>query len=143
MTVTIDKRTISSDAAFKAVGAAVEQGLAIGCRVNAAVVDAGGNLLAFRRADGAFLHSIAIAQDKAYTAAGFGVSTSQLYEAVKEPPALRDGIMLRERLVLFGGGHPIVVDGEVVGGIGCSGASEEQDSLCALAGLAAIGIAAR
>ncbi|MCR6628705.1 MAG: heme-binding protein [Magnetospirillum sp.] len=138
--LTIGTRSISSAAAFVAVGAAVDKGLEIGCRLNAAVVDAGGNLLAFRRADGAFLHSIAIAQDKAYTAAGFGMATTALYEAVKEPAALRDGIMLRERIVLFGGGYPIVVDGEVVGGIGCSGGSEEQDSICAQAGLAAIGL---
>ena len=140
MDLTIGKRSISSAAAFTAVAAAVEKGLEIGCRLNAAVVDSGGNLLAFRRADGAFLHSIAIAQDKAYTAAGFGMSTSELHDAVKEPAALRDGIMLRERIILFGGGFPIVVDGEVVGGIGCSGGSEEQDGLCARAGLAAIGL---
>jgi uncharacterized protein GlcG (DUF336 family) len=122
------------------VARAVEKGLEIGCRINAAVVDAGGNLLAFHRADGAFLHSIGISQDKAYTAAGFGVETAKLYDLIKEPPALRDGIMHRDRLVVFGGGHPIFIDGELVGGVGCSGGSEEQDSICAKAGLAAIGL---
>ncbi len=139
MGITVAKRSISSAAALAAVSAAVQKGVEAGCRMNAAVVDAGGNLLAFLRADGAFLHSIGIAQDKALTAVGFGMSTSQLYQAVKEPEVLREGIQRRDRVVLFAGGFPIVVAGEVVGGIGCSGGSEEQDCLCAKAGLAAIG----
>ena len=140
MTVVISRHSISSEAALAIVSAAVEKGRQSHCRMNAAVVDAGGNLLAFLRADGAFLHSIAIAQDKAYTAAGFGLSTSDLHEAVKEPAVLREGIARRDRLVLFGGGYPIIVDGEVVGGVGCSGGSEEQDSICAKAGLQAVGL---
>lgn len=139
MPTVIDRKSISSKAALAAVTAAVESGRSLKCNVVAAVVDCGGNLLACLRADGAFLHSIAIAQDKAYTAAGFGIATSALYEAVKEPAALRDGIMHRDRLVVFGGGFPIRADGQIIGGIGVSGGSEEQDSLCAQAGLAAIG----
>ncbi len=137
----IDRKSVSSHAALIAVTAALEKGRAVNCNMVAAVVDCGGNLLACLRADGAFLHSIAIAQDKAYTAAGFGIPTTALYDAVKEPPALRDGITRRDRLVMFGGGFPIRSDGQVIGGIGVSGGSEEQDSLCALAGLAAIGLA--
>lgn len=101
--ITVRRASISSRAAQRAVAAAVEQGRRLGCRMNAAVVDAGGNLLAFLRDDGAFLHSIHIAQDKAYTAAGFGMSTSALHDAVKDPPVLREGIARRDRLVLFGG----------------------------------------
>lgn len=138
--ITVKRASISSRAAQRAVAAAVEQGRRLGCRMNAAVVDAGGNLLAFLRDDGAFLHSIHIAQDKAYTAAGFGMSTSALHDAVKDPPVLREGIARRDRLVLFGGGFPVRVADEVVGGIGCSGGSEEQDALCARAGLEAIGV---
>lgn len=140
MPTVIHRKSVSSQAALTAVAAAVEHGRALKCNMVAAVVDCGGNLLACLRADGAFLHSIAIAQDKAYTAAGFGISTAALYEAVKEPASLRDGIMHRDRLVLFGGGFPILADGEPIGGIGVSGGSEEQDSRCAQAGLAAIGL---
>ncbi len=140
MKTTIPATSISSEAALAAVTAAVAEGRALGCRMNAAVVDVGGNLVAFWRADGAFLPSIGIAKDKAYTAAGFGCSTEDLHQAVKEPAVLRDGIAARDGVVLFGGGHPIVVDDAVVGGIGCSGGSEEQDSACALAGLKAIGL---
>ena len=140
MRTTVPMESISSDAAMAAVNAAVVEGRALDCRMNAAVVDVGGNLLAFLRADGAFLPSIGIARDKAYTAVAFGCSTDDLYQAVKEPEVLRDGIAARDGVVLFGGGHPIVVNDRVVGGIGCSGGSEEQDSLCARAGLRAIGL---
>ena len=140
METVIQKSTIASKAALAAVSAAVAHGQTIGCKVVAAVVDSGGNLLACLRDDGAFLHSISIAQDKAYTALGFGIPTTTLYDAIKEPTSLRDGIMHRDRLIVFGGGFPIVVDGQVVGGIGVSGASEEQDSACAQAGLRTISL---
>jgi uncharacterized protein GlcG (DUF336 family) len=131
---------IATEAALTAVTAAVGKGNELGCAVNAAVVDAGGNLVAFLRATGAFLHSIGIAQDKAYTAASFKLPTAALFDLMRDSPALRDGLNQRERLVAFAGGFPIVVDGQVVGGIGVSGASEEQDAQCAKAGLAAIGL---
>ena len=140
MKTTITRQSISSEAAYRAVGAAVAKGHELGTRMNAAVVDIGGNLVAFLRADGAFLQSIGIATDKATTAAGFGCASDALYGLIKDNAALRDGLALRPNTVLFGGGLPMVVDGEVVGGIGCSGGSEEQDTECARAGLAAIGL---
>lgn len=142
MKVTVPANSISDEAAHAAVAAAVAKGRELGCAMNAAVVDAGGNLVAFLRASGAFLPSIAIAQDKAYTAAAFGMSTDTLCRGVSEPEVLRDGIAARPGVVLFGGGFPIVVDGQVVGGIGCSGGSEEADRACARAGLSAIGVSA-
>lgn len=140
MTTIVAKNTVSSQAAMTAVSAALAHAQTIGCKIVAAVVDSGGNLLACLRDDGAFLHSISIAQDKAYTALGFGIPTTTLYEAIQQPSSLRDGIMHRDRLIVFGGGFPIIIDGQVVGGIGVSGASEEQDSACAQAGLRAIGL---
>lgn len=140
MQVTIRRDSISQEAALAAVTAAVAKGRDLGCLMNAAVVDAGGNLVAFLRADGAFLPSIGIAQDKAYTAAAFGMSTDEVRQAVSEPAVLQDGIAARPGVVLIGGGLPILVEGRVVGGIGCSGGSEEQDRICARAGLAAIGL---
>lgn len=137
--VTIPGASISQVAGLAAVHAAVAKGLEMGCRVNAAVVDGGGNLVAFLRADGAFLPSIAIAQDKAYTAAGFGMATDRLYRLIEGSPALRDGILKRERVAAFPGGLPIHVDGLLVGAIGVSGGSEEEDLRCAEAGVAAIG----
>jgi len=140
MQLTVRQDSIGHEAALAAVSAAVRAGLEMGVAVNAAVVDAGGNLAGFLRAPGAFLHSIAIAQDKAYTAAGFGLATDALYRLIQDNPGLRDGLIRRDRLTAFAGGIPIVVDGRVVGGIGVSGASEEQDCACARAGLAALGL---
>lgn len=128
------------EAAHAAVDAAVRQAEMLGIRINVAVADSGGNLAAFLRMPGAFLHSIEIAIDKAYTAAGFGFPTSAWSGALEGlSKAARDGLPRRPRLVAFGGGLPLRVEGELLGAIGVSGGSEEQDEQCARAGLAAIG----
>ena len=131
---------LTSEAALRAVRASVARGLEMGVRVNAAVVDAGGHLLAFQRADGAFLPSITIAQDKAYTAAGFGISSRTLYQAIEAEPDVRDGIAKQPRVATFPGGLPIKKNDEVIGGIGISGASADEDEQCAMAGLSVIGL---
>lgn len=131
------------EAAAAAVTAAVREAEAAGIRINVAVVDAGGNLAAFLRMPGAFLHSIDIAIDKAYTAAGFGFPTSAWEGALRtHSPAVREGIPRRPRIVCFGGGLPLRHEGQLIGGIGVSGGSEEQDEMCARAGLAALGMVA-
>jgi len=122
MQVAISRRSISLAAAFRAVEAAVARGRERGVSVAAAVVDVGGDLMACLRADGAFSASIAIARDKAYTAAAFGASTDDLSSGLKNNPVLRHGIAIRPGVVLFGGGLPIVDGGAVVGAIGVSGA---------------------
>ena len=131
---------ISAEAALAAIQAAVRKAVEIGCKINVAVVDSGGNLAGFLRMPGAFLHSIGIAQDKAYTAAGFGLPSGDFYKLIEGDPAVRDGILERPRMAAFGGGYPIRTDGRVIGGIGVSGASAEQDSDCAKAALAALGL---
>lgn len=131
--------TIDPQAAHAAVGAAVESGAGEGCAVVAAVVDAAGELVALLRSTGAPFHSSAIARDKAYTAASFKMPSSEVYGLVSGSDALRDGITRREGMVMFGGGLPIVVDGQTIGGIGVSGGSEAMDVAYAEAGLAAIG----
>ena len=140
MQIAIAQATIHWEAANAAVTAAVRQADALGIRVNVAVVDTGGNLMAFLRMPGAFLHSIDIAIDKAYTAASFGFPTSRWGAVLGDDELLRLGLNQRPRLVLFGGGLPIVEAGARIGGIGVSGGSAEQDERCAAAGLAAIGL---
>ena len=61
-------------------------------------------------------------------------------DAIGDIPQLREGIVHRDRLVIFGGGLPIVSDGQVIGAIGVSGGSEEQDGVCAKAGLERLGL---
>lgn len=131
--------TIHSQPAMAAVLAAVSKGSEIARPVAAAVVGAGGELMAFLRANGAPAPSAKIAQDKAYSAASFRVPTSALFEMVFDSPALREGLTAQSGIVMFGGGLPIEIEGEFVGAIGVSGASEAQDIECAGAGLAAIG----
>lgn len=127
-------------AAEKATQAAVRKAIDLGVMINVAVVDRGGNLLAFQRINGAALHSISIAQDKAYTSVSFRLPTSDWKQVLADLPFLREGLAQRDRLVMFGGGLPIEMDGELIGGIGVSGASEEQDEACAKAGLQALNL---
>ncbi len=102
------------------------------------VVDATGHPSAFARMDGAPVQAIQISQDKAYTAAGFGMPTGQWHELMKNYDPLASGAAAMDRLVPFGGGLPIIIDGEVVGGIGVSGGHWSDDSKIAEAGLSAI-----
>jgi uncharacterized protein GlcG (DUF336 family) len=132
---------IEATAAGDAVRAAVVHASTLGLRVNVAVVDSGGNLVAFLRMPGAPLHSMDIAIDKACTAASFGLPTHQWTDALQgHSAAVRDGLVRRPRFVAFGGGLPIVEAGQRIGAIGVSGGSEEQDQAIAMAGLAALGL---
>ncbi|MEW8624742.1 MAG: heme-binding protein [Candidatus Thiodiazotropha sp.] len=140
MELAVNEPQIHWRAAADAVAAAVQQAEEMGIKINAAVVDKGGNLLAFQRMNGAFLHSIGISIDKAYTAAGFGFPTHKWMDEIRDIPQLREGLVHRDRLVIFGGGLPIVSSDQVIGAIGVSGGSEEQDEICARAGLQRLGL---
>jgi len=134
----IAQRIIGTEAAASAAQAAVAHAQSLGIGINVAVTDRAGVLMAFLRMPGAFLHSIDIAIDKAYTAASFGFPTSQWGALVAGDELLRIGLNQRPRLVMFGGGLPIVEAGERIGAIGVSGGSAEQDEACAAAGVAAL-----
>lgn len=132
---------ITSAAANAAVAAAVAYAEQNGWKINVAVVDRGGNLMAFLRMPGAFIHSIDLAIDKAYTSASFGFPTKAWMGAIGHDDGMKFGFSNQPRLIVFGGGLPITVGDDWIGGIGVSGASEEEDEECARAGLAAIGLA--
>jgi uncharacterized protein GlcG (DUF336 family) len=106
--------------------------------MNIAVVDAGNNLIAFARMDGAWLGSIDIAQNKAYTARAFDMETREL-APLAQPSGPLYGIEASNdgNLIVFAGGIPLKVRGRVVGAIGVSGGSIEQDQEVAEAGVAA------
>lgn len=98
------------------------------CLVSAAVVDSGGHLVAFRRMDGAEFAGATIAVDKAYTAAGNRIATLELRAQVAPDGDLAGYFAASGgRFIAFGGGVPLWYDGLVVGAIGVSGASGEQD----------------
>ncbi|MEO8839721.1 MAG: heme-binding protein [Herbaspirillum sp.] len=141
MKISITTPGISWEAASTAAQAVVRHAAANGWRVNVAVVDRSGNLMSFLRMPGAFLHSIEIAVDKAYTAASFGFPTKDWMSMIGHDDGMKLGFSTRPRLIVFGGGLPLRVEGDDwAGGIGVSGASEAQDEECARVGLAAIGL---
>ncbi|HZG70615.1 MAG TPA: heme-binding protein [Chondromyces sp.] len=135
MAMFLEQKTISSKSAQLMVQAAMEKAKELGIAVNVSIVDAGGNLLAFSRMDGAPLLSIEISQNKAYTAAAFGVPTHEWYDMIKDDPALKTGIVHTNRLTVFGGGYPIRYENQLTGGIGVSGGSAAEDQACCEAAL--------
>ena len=139
MAQTFQKQSVSADLARRMIAAAEEKARDLGVAMNIAVVDESGVLKAFSRMDGAALLSVQIAQDKAYTAVGFGMPTHGWFDFIKDDPPLAAGAPSGiDRLVIFGGGYPITVNGAVVGAIGVSGGHYSQDQEVAEAGLAVL-----
>ena len=100
----------------------------IGVPSNIAVVDAGGNLIAHVRQDGAWIGSIDIAIHKAWTARAFDMSTEDLGKMAQSgKPLFGIDSTNHEKVVIFGGGVPIKVGDTVIGGVGASGGTVDQD----------------
>ncbi len=138
--MTFTKQSITSDLAHRVVAAAEAKAQQMGHPFVIAVVDESGVLKAFSRMDGAALLSVQVAQDKAYTAIGFGLPTHGWHDFIKDDPPLAAGAPAGiDRLVVFGGGYPIKSGDAVIGGIGVSGGHYSQDMEVAQAGLAAAG----
>ena len=125
--------------ARQVVQAAEQKALQIGQPMNVAVVDEGGNLTAFVRMDGAWLGSIDIAVNKAFTARAFDISTKELGE-MSQPGKDFYGIHVSNhgRVMIFAGGVPLKQKGKVIGAIGVSGGTGKQDQSVAEAGAAAV-----
>ena len=124
----------------KAVHAAVEACKKDGYRVSASVVDRAGVLRAMGRADGAGPHTVDSSRKKAYTAASLRRATTELAELINKVQTLQALREMNANILMLGGGLPIEIDGEVVGGIGVGGApGSHLDDACAQAGLDAIG----
>jgi uncharacterized protein GlcG (DUF336 family) len=131
-----DGMTLSS--AQTVVEAARRKAEEIGVPMNIAVVDDGNNLTAFARMDGAWLGSIDIAQNKAYTARAFDMSTKDLAPLCQpNQPLFGINASNQGRLIIFAGGIPLQSGDRIVGAIGVSGGSVEQDHEVAEAGVAA------
>jgi len=122
----------------KIISSAEQKAYAMGLAMNIAVMDAGRNLVAFHRMDGAWVASIDIAIDKAFTSAGRGLTTREIGE-MAQPGEPLFGINTTNggRIVIFAGGIPLTRDSEVVGAIGVSGGAVDEDHEVAEAGVAA------
>ncbi len=127
-------------AAERIVAAAKEKAAEIRTKMDIAVVDAGGNLKAFVRMDGAWLGSIDIAQRKARTARWFDMNTGEIGKLSQPGGPLYQIEHSNGGLITFPGGVPLKNGrGEVVGAIGVSGSTVENDHTVAVAGAAALG----
>lgn len=124
--------------ARRVIDAAEKKARDIGQPMNIAVVDGGGNLVAHVRMDNAWIGSIDISINKAFTARAFDITTKQLADFAK-PGGEFFGIHAsnRGRIMIFAGGVPLKRDGKVVGAVGVSGGSGDQDQAVAEAGVAA------
>jgi uncharacterized protein GlcG (DUF336 family) len=122
------------------LAAAEAKAASLGVAYNIAVVDSGGHLLAFLRQDGALIGSIELAINKAVTARIFDKSTAEL-SAMAQPGQPLFGIHQSNsgRVVIFGGGVPVVVDRIIVGAVGASAGTVAQDIAVAEAAIAALG----
>jgi uncharacterized protein GlcG (DUF336 family) len=125
------------------VAAALRKAAEIGVLETVCITDEGGFPLAMERMDGARVTGPQIAWNKAFTAAGHRRST-HLFNAPPDGPALPGneafGIQwsFDGKFAVFVGGFPVVVDDEVIGGVGLSGGNGEQDTACGLAALQAL-----
>ena len=136
-------RTLASltlDDAKRMLSAAEAKAESLGIPYCVAVVDAGGHLLAFLRQDGALIGSIDLAIDKAATARIFDKTTSDLASLAQSGRPLF-GIQQTNagKVVIFGGGVPVVLDGAIVGAVGASAGTVEQDIAVAEAAITALG----
>ena len=138
MADTFTKQSITASMAQKMVAAAVAKAEELGVGQVVAILDESGLLKAFCRMEGTPLVSIEASQNKAYTAL-LGMPSQDFFDSIKDDPALVAGVPHLPRIVTFGGGLPIRSGDAVVGAIGVSGVTVEQDIACAQAGLDALG----
>ena len=128
-----DRKAMTNAEARNAMNAAIAEATKNGWKMVIAVADDSGRLIMLERMDGAPTISVDIAPGKARTAALFGRSSALLEEAIKTRPAIGTAGHL-----LLQGGLPIMVNGLVIGSVGVSGATSQQDEQVAAAGIAAI-----
>lgn len=130
--------TVKLEDARRVIAAAEAKADEIGQPMNVAVVDAGGNLIAHVRQDGAWIGSVDISISKAWTARAFDLATKDLADNA-QPGQQFFGIHTTNggKVAIFTGGIPLTRDGVVVGAVGVSGGSGEQDQSVAEAGAAA------
>ncbi len=132
----ISVKRLSIEDARILIDGAREKAKEIGVPMCIAVTDDSGNLIAFERMNGGKAHSIEVAQDKAFTAGAARKATHE-YNAVNTPGNLAFGIHTEAggHISTVGGGLPVVIEGDCVGGIGASSGSPQQDMEVSQAGL--------
>lgn len=133
--------TIARAAAAAMVRAAIEAAAVEAVEIAVAVTDSAGHLVAFERTDGARFLAVNVAIDKAWTAVSSGMATHVWNNLLTVQPALAP-LAHHPRLLCVGGGYPIIDGGRIIGGIGVSGAKDNQDQVIAEQALATIVLSA-
>ena len=135
----LSSQDISLEQAHAVVAAAVKKAEEMKVKMDIAVLDAGGNLKAFARMDGAWLGSIDIAQKKARTARYFDMPTGEIGKLSQPGKPLYMIEVSNQGLITFPGGMPLRTQGDVIiGAIGVSGSTVENDDAVARAGASAV-----
>ena len=127
MMKTIERREINSNLALQMVGNAIQLAEKKSVEVCAVVCDPRGQLVALARTDYVMVPAIQYAIDKAWTGANFGISTLGLYDRVSVKPPVAMGFANRDKVLFFPGGCPIFENNKCIGGIGISGAADQDD----------------
>ncbi len=134
-----ERHSITAESALVAIQGAVAKAKQLDHHMSIAVCDDAGVITAVYRMDGASGSTLQIAEDKAFTSASHRIATHALWDFIKNDPPLQHGFPSYPRIVVFGGGYPIIEEGRVIGAIGVSGGHYSDDMEVARAGLAAIG----
>lgn len=134
----VPHRPMSQELAEKVVKAAQDKAAELGITMSVAVVDESGNMVYFVRGDTASFITFDTARGKAIMAAGFRRPTHEMMEGVRNNVAFWSGLADKLKMQPGGGGHPLTIDGAIIGGVGCGGGIGDQDELCSEAGAEAV-----
>ncbi|RYF60262.1 MAG: heme-binding protein [Comamonadaceae bacterium] len=135
----VSRPTISSAAAMQLVQRCIAAAEASNTSISVSICDPAGGLIAFHRMDDAALVSGELSEKKAYTAVLLGLETGKLYDFIKDKPALAISLPHTTNFVVIEGGSPIASAGHVIGGVGVSGGTPDQDAACVSTALQGFG----
>jgi len=135
----VSRRHLSLDLALTVLARVREEAEARGLSLSAAVVDAAGHVLASQRMDGAALGAMRLAVGKAFTAASWATPSGEFARSTQPGGDDWGWNTTDPRVVVYAGGIPLLVDGELVGAIGASGGTAAEDEECVVAAAAGLG----
>jgi uncharacterized protein GlcG (DUF336 family) len=135
----IERRRISLDVAIALLSRVREEAASRQLALAVAVVDEGGHVVASHRMDGAALGAMQLATGKAYTSVLWGAPSGDFMESTQPGGDDWGWNVTDRRIVVYAGGLPLFVEGELVGGVGASGATASEDDDCVLAAVRAVG----
>jgi len=135
----VDQKQPSLDLALKLLDGVRAEAEARSLALAITVVDAGGHVVAAQRMDGAALGAMRLADGKAYTAVLWGTRTGDFTESTQPGGADWGWITTDPRIVVYAGGIPLLADGQLVGGLGASGGTADEDEACVVVAAEALG----